>query len=102
MSRQPQGAHVIRRSRVAKTGEIKLTFTIPQDQPSGDVSVVGTFNDWTPGAHRLVKRANGTRSASVTVSAGETVRFRYLASDGHWFDEADADTVDSEGSVVTT
>jgi 1,4-alpha-glucan branching enzyme len=93
---------VIRRSRVAKTGEIKLTFTLPQDQPSGDVSVVGTFNDWTPGAHRLVKRANGTRSATVTLPAGETVRFRYLAQGGHWFDEPDADVVDSEGCVVST
>ena len=93
---------MIRRSRVAKTGEIKLTFTLPQDQPGGDVSVVGSFNGWTPGKHRLVRRANGTRSTSITVSPGETVRFRYLGQDGHWFDEPEADTVDSEGSVVTT
>ncbi|MFL6237886.1 MAG: isoamylase early set domain-containing protein [Actinomycetes bacterium] len=93
---------MIRRSRVAKTGDVKLTFTLPPDEPTGEVSVVGTFNDWTPGAHRLVRRANGTRSASVTVPAGETVRFRYLGPDGHWFDEPDADKVDSEGSVLTT
>ena len=93
---------MIRRSRVAKTGEIKLTFTLPQNDPDGDVSVVGSFNGWTPGTHRLVKRANGTRSASITVPAGETIRFRYLGQDGHWFDEPDADTVDSEGCVVTT
>ena len=93
---------MIRRSRVAKTGDVKLTFTLPPDQPSGDVSVVGTFNDWTPGAHKLVRRTNGTRSISVTVPAGATVRFRYLGQDGHWFDEPDADTVDPEGCVVTT
>jgi 1,4-alpha-glucan branching enzyme len=93
---------VIRRSRVAKTGDVKLTFTLPPDQPSGDVSVVGTFNDWTPGKHRLVRRTNGTRSVSVTVPSGETVRFRYLGQDGQWFDEPDADDVDPEGCVVTT
>src|SRR3954468_17045856 len=93
---------VIRRSRVAKTSEIKLTFTLPPNEPSGDVSVVGTFNDWTPGQHRLVRRTNGTRSVSVTVPSGSTVRFRYLGSDGHWFDEPDADAIDHEGSVVTT
>lgn len=93
---------MIRRSRVAKTGDVKLTFTLPPDQPSGDVSVVGTFNDWTPGKHRLVRRTNGTRSVSVTVPSGETVRFRYLGQDGQWFDEPDADDVDPEGCVVTT
>ena len=93
---------MIRRSRVAKTGDVKLTFTLPPDQPTGDVSVVGSFNDWTPGTHRLVRRTNGTRSVSVTVPAGATVRFRYLGQDGHWFDEPDADTVDQEGCVVTT
>jgi 1,4-alpha-glucan branching enzyme len=93
---------VIRRSKVAKTGDVKLTFTLPPDQPNGDVSVVGTFNDWTPGKHRLVKRTNGTRSVSVTVPAGATVRFRYLGQHGHWFDEPDADSVDHEGSVLTT
>jgi 1,4-alpha-glucan branching enzyme len=93
---------VIRRSRVAKTGEIKLTFTLPPDEPTGEVSVVGTFNDWAPGMHRLVRRANGTRSTSVTVQPGQTLRFRYLGQDGHWFDEPDADAVDSEGSIVRT
>ena len=93
---------MIRRTRVAKTGEIKLTFTLPPGEPNGDVSVVGTFNDWTPGQHRLVRRTNGTRSVSVTVPSGATVRFRYLGQHGLWFDEPDADAVDHEGSVVTT
>jgi 1,4-alpha-glucan branching enzyme len=91
---------LIRRTRVAKSNDVKLTFTLPQDQPPGDVSVVGTFNDWTPGKHRLVKRANGTRSATVTASTGTTLRFRYLGEDGHWFDEPDADTIDDTGCVV--
>ena len=93
---------MIRRSRVAKSGDVKLTFSLPPDQPSGDVSVVGTFNDWTPGTHRLVRRANGTRSVSVTVPPGATVRFRYLGQNGHWFDEPDADDIDHEGCTVTT
>ena len=93
---------MIRRSRVAKTGDVKLTFTLPPDQPSGDVSVVGTFNDWTPGAHKLVRRTNGTRSISVTVPAGATVLFRYLGQDSHWFDEPEADAVDHEGCVFRT
>ena len=92
---------MIRRTRVAKSKDIKLTFTLPPDEPPGDVSVVGDFNDWTPGKHRLIKRANGTRSISVTVPSGATVRFRYLGENGHWFDEPQADTIDLDGSVLS-
>jgi hypothetical protein len=36
----------------------------------------------------------------VTVPAGTTVCFRYLGENGHWFDEPEADAIESEGSVV--
>ena len=91
---------MIRRSRVSKTDHVKLTFALPQDQPAGMVSVVGDFNDWTPGKHALAKRTNGTRSVTVTVPAGSKVRFRYLGQDGHWFDDPDADRVEHDASVL--
>jgi 1,4-alpha-glucan branching enzyme len=91
---------LIRRTRVAKSSDVKLTFTLPPGDPPGEVSVVGDFNAWTPGQHRLVKRANGSRSVTVTVPTGSTVRFRYLGENGHWFDEPQADTVDLDGSVL--
>ena len=69
---------MIRRSKVAKSDDFKVTFVLPQDEPVGPVSVVGDFNDWTPGTHILAKRTNGTRSVSVTVPKGATVRFRVL------------------------
>src|SRR5256885_13704655 len=70
---------MIRRSRLfgAKT---RVTFSLAAE-PEGAVSVVGTFNDWTPGCHQLVPRRDGTRSVSVTLPAGEH-RFRYLATGG--------------------
>ena len=49
--------------RRQKKGELtRLTFALPLDGHHGAVSVVGDFNDWTPGTHTLVKRSNGTRS----------------------------------------
>jgi hypothetical protein len=92
---------VLRRTPVRGTGSVRLTFTLPIDTPPGPVSVVGDFNAWRPGAHLLVRRTNGTRSASVTVAAGSTQRFRYLGPDGHWFDEDHADAVDSAGSLIS-
>jgi hypothetical protein len=90
---------VIRQSRVAKTENVKLTFALPLDDPQGAVSVVGDFNDWTPGKNVLAKRANGTRSASITVPKGSRLRFRYLGENGHWFDDHEADR-DGDAGVI--
>jgi hypothetical protein len=80
--------------------KVKVTFVLPDDVHSGPVSVVGDFNDWRPGAHRLVKRSNGTRSVSAEVPGGRTVRFRYLGSGGRWFDDPDLGEVDESGTLL--
>jgi hypothetical protein len=72
------------------TGQLKVRLVLPDDVHDGPVSAVGTFNDWTPGRHRLVRRSNGTRSVTVTIPTGEEQRFRYLGSGGRWFDDPDA------------
>jgi 1,4-alpha-glucan branching enzyme len=89
---------VIRRQK--KGDQIRLTFALPHDVHHGAVSVVGDFNDWTPGTHTLVKRSNGTRSVVVAVPAGTRLRFRYLADGGHWFDDVEADGYDHHGGLV--
>lgn len=89
---------MIKRSRLFGV-KTRVTFALPADQPPGAVSVVGTFNDWTPGRHELQARRNGTRSVSVTLPPG-THRFRYLASGGVWLDDHSADQVDEQASVI--
>ncbi|MCC2307610.1 isoamylase early set domain-containing protein [Cellulomonas chengniuliangii] len=91
---------MLKKSRSAASSTCTLTFALPTASLGGPVSVVGTFNDWTPGAHPLRRRSNGTASASVTVPTGSTVRFRYLGAHGHWFDDAEADEITAEGGVV--
>ena len=76
-----------------KTRQPKLRLVLPDDVHDGPVSVVGSFNDWTPGRHKLVRRANGTRSVTVPVAAGQRLQFRYLGSGGRWFDDPDADRI---------
>jgi hypothetical protein len=90
----------IRIVRDRKTGQSKVQFILPDDIHEGPVSAVGTFNDWTPGRHRLVRRANGTRSISLDVPPGTELRFRYLGSGGHWFDDPEAEGVDWDGGIV--
>ena len=78
---------MIKTTKPGRDHTIRITFTLPVDEPSGSVSVVGDFNDWNPFAHPLRRRANGTRSAAVTVPVGTTLRFRYLGEGGMWFND---------------
>jgi hypothetical protein len=85
-----------------KTATTKLKLLLPDDIHDGPISVVGTFNDWTPGRHRLVRRSNGTRSVTLAVEPGQEVCFRYLGSGGRWFDDPDAAEVGPDGCIVRT
>ena len=82
-----------------KTSKTKVNFLLPDDVHDGPVSAVGTFNNWTPGKHRLVKRANGTRSITLDVVPGEEIKFRYLGSGGRWFDDPDVAELHWDGGV---
>ena len=85
--------------RKTATAGVAVTFVL-DEEASTPVSVVGDFNDWTPGTHLLRRRSNGTRSATVTLPAGSTVRFRYLGEGGRWFDEPEADAHDGDACVL--
>jgi len=91
---------LIKTSRPARNGTVRVTFALPADQPPGAVSVVGDFNDWNPFAHPLQRRSNGTRSAAVTVPAGATLRFRYLAEGGVWFNDETAPAWDGQNASI--
>ena len=78
---------MIKKGRSGQGHEVRVTFVLSADEPTGAVSVVGDFNGWDPFAHPMRRRTNGTRSAVATLPAGSTLRFRYLAEGGYWFDD---------------
>lgn len=92
---------MIKTTKPGRNGTVRVTFALPADEPPGAVSVVGDFNGWDPFAHPLRRRANGTRSAAVTVKAGSTLHFRYLADGGVWFDDETATPQDGQGVIIT-
>ncbi|WP_072041932.1 hypothetical protein [Nigerium massiliense] len=85
-------------TRDTKSGGQKLTFTLPANHEAGAISVVGNFNDWTPGELPFKKRGD-KQSASVVLPADYIAVFRYLGEGGNWFDEQDATFVDAGASV---
>ncbi len=88
---------MLERSPVS-AGRRTLVFSLPADHHPA--SVVGTFNEWTPGVTLLRPAADGWISAVVEVDAAADQCFRYLGADGWWFDELDADLIDTRGSHV--
>lgn len=89
------------------SGTVRVTFSLPKDEPAEPVWVVGDFNDWTESANQLQARSNGRRSAAVSVPVGARVVFRYRTASGHWFDDDGADTYEanphgSHNAVVFT
>jgi 1,4-alpha-glucan branching enzyme len=91
---------MLRTTKVRNANAYQLTFSLPPEAPHGDVSVVGDFNDWTPGRHELRPKRDGSRSVTVRVAAGRPVRFRYLAPGGHWFDDEHVAERDGGNCVV--
>jgi 1,4-alpha-glucan branching enzyme len=91
---------MIKTSKPRRDGLVRVTFTLPMGEPAAAVSVVGDFNAWNPFAHPLRVRANRTRSASVSVPSGSTLRFRYLAEGGHWFDDDTVSPAEGEDAII--
>jgi 1,4-alpha-glucan branching enzyme len=91
---------MVKMARVRRDGTVRVTFTLPVSEPAGAVSVVGDFNGWDPFAHPLRVRANKTRSASITVPTGSTLRFRYLGEGGQWFDDETVEPQDGEDAII--
>jgi hypothetical protein len=80
--------------------QAKVRFSWPSTEPSGTISVVGSFNEWTPGLDELSDGPDGGRSVTVGLPYGVEIVFRYLGPDGQWFDDPDADEISQRGSSI--
>jgi hypothetical protein len=86
---------------INRSGEqVVIHFRLDDVDDFGVVSVVGSFNDWTPGADVLVRGEDGSGTAVISTPVGRDVHFRYLSDGRRWFDDPDADAIDANGSVV--
>ncbi|MDJ0347490.1 isoamylase early set domain-containing protein [Streptomyces sp. H10-C2] len=91
---------MLERTRTKDTTTV--TFILPADHPHEQISVVGDFNDWQPGAHPLADRKDGTRAVSIAMPAERCFGFRYLAEGDRWFDDERADSHDGTNGYLHT
>jgi hypothetical protein len=61
------------RCEPVKGDKVKVTFTLPADEPEGKVAVAGDFNDWDTSATTLRKRGD-KRSMPVVATRSGTAR----------------------------
>lgn len=99
---------MIKKLNKRSTDRVKVTFVLPEDHPYGEeVSVVGDFNNWTPGEHPFVRRSNQTYSTNVMLPEDSRFNFRYYSEDEGWINDDDADDFEpnefgATDCVVTT
>ncbi len=76
-----------------KSGEsCRVTFKVPVDIEAADsVALLGEFNEWNAETHPLKKLKDGSHSVTVSLTAGQEYRFRYLVDGDRWENDEAAD-----------
>ena len=75
-----------------KTGsKCRVTFKLPAEIGAETAALCGEFNDWGATANPMKKLKDGSFSATVSLPAGETYRFRYLLDSERWENDWEAD-----------
>lgn len=91
----------------SKTGQVcRVTFRLPAEIDAKEVALCGEFNDWNAEANPMKKLKDGGFSATVSLDAGNTFRYRYLLDGERWENDWDAEAYapnefGAEDSVIT-
>ena len=91
----------------SKTGTVcRVTFKYDNVEKAKSAVLAGEFNDWSLRATPMKKLKDGSFSATVSLPAGQSYRFRYVLDGGVWVNDTEADgyapnEFGEENSVLT-
>ena len=69
----------------SKTGKkCRVTFKLPSKVKADSAVLLGEFNNWNSSAVQMKKLKNGDFSATLSLDAGNSYRFRYLLDGSRW------------------
>lgn len=86
--------------------KVKFTLAAADAGNAESVTLVGDFNNWEPSATPMKKQKNGDFSVTLNFPADSVQKFRYLADNERWLNEAEADRYEhcafaqAENSVI--
>jgi 1,4-alpha-glucan branching enzyme len=76
----------------SKTGDsCRVTFKLSSEVGAETAHLCGEFNEWSPTSHPMKKLKDGSFSATLSLDAGQSYRFRYLLDGERWENDWDAD-----------
>ena len=80
------------RKNYSKTGHYcRVTFDFTPGEEFSRVVLCGDFNAWDREAHPMKLRKDGRFSATLSLDAGRSYRFKYLLDGKHWENDWAAD-----------
>jgi len=88
-----EGGGRIRRQFLKTKDCYRVTFRLPAEavRDAENVTLVGDFNSWDPGATPLKRLKSGDFTTSVELPPGREYRFRYLVDGSRWENDWCAD-----------
>lgn len=91
----------------SKTGNYcRVTFKLPEEVGAETAVLCGEFNDWDPEANPMRRLKDGSFSATVSLPAGQSYRYRFLLDGERWENDWEAEEYvanehGTEDSLVT-
>jgi 1,4-alpha-glucan branching enzyme len=76
----------------SKTGKVcRVTFRLPAEVGAEQAALCGEFNEWDAEANPMKQLKNGSFSATLSLPAGQSFRYRYLLDNERWENDWEAD-----------
>lgn len=76
----------------SKTGTAcRVTFKYENEENAASAVLAGEFNGWSLYETPMKKLKDGSFSATLSLPAGQSYRFRYVLDGGVWVNDNDAD-----------
>ena len=69
----------------------RVTFDLPARGDATRASLCGDFNEWSSTANVMKLRKDGRFSTTISLTAGQTYRFKYLLDGDRWENDHAAD-----------
>ncbi len=91
---------------ISKNGKTcKVSFELPAQVNAQAACLCGEFNGWDEKSYPMKRRKDGSLSLTISLTTGQSYRFRYLLDGKRWENDWSADAYvpnefGSEDSVV--